>query len=148
MDIVEKDSICAIAGKWLLAATLSILPVHVPAADGDIIISREVQPRSATRPALAADPKPTSINPGALALRNAAGSRELSDGEFASISSGSALSLPLRSLQPHLDTSSSQLQRLPGSTAVHGGAGGRRMEGQIGRSIDQGLRPLQRLGGQ
>lgn len=127
---------------------LSGFSQFVPAEGGDIIISREVQPRSATRSPLTADPNPTSINPGALTLRNAPDSRELSDGEFASISSGSTLSIPLRSLQPQTDSTSAQLQRLPTSTAISGGAGGGRMEGSISRSIDQGLRPLQRLGGQ
>jgi hypothetical protein len=142
------------------------------AGDGDIIIIRTVQPRSATRLPLTPDPKPLAINPRDLSGKPAQNHTsnigntvtrslgELSDGDFAGISSGQGLGGAGRALnapsagavnhQPNGITN----QTLNGNVgqANHrnggGGAGLAGVPSQVNRSLQQGLRPLQMLTGQ
>lgn len=129
---------CCVAG---LACALQ---ASVQAAEGDVIISREVQPRIATRAALAPDPNPLSVNPGRSVVNATA---ELGDSDFASVSSGLALPQQLlgNTLGNHLQA---PLQSsVPGLSASHsGGGGGAGVAAQVNRSVQQGLRPLQMLG--
>lgn len=115
------------------------------AGDGDVIISRDVQTRVATVNPIVPDPHPRVVNPGSIATGVTA---ELGDSDFAGVSSG--LALPQRLLQGNLGT--------PIPTATHQGipvlgsghAGGARSNGiadQVNRSVQQGLRPLQSIGG-
>ncbi|MBX9756316.1 MAG: hypothetical protein K2X80_16275 [Pseudomonadaceae bacterium] len=132
------------------------LPIELPqAAPGDVIISRQVQSRVATRPTQVPDPHPRVVNAspthytpvsnlGAASLDG-----ELSDHEFAQVSSGRALPTQLQNNQATTLGGANQTNHnsLQGSAATHGGAGSR-LGGQVNRSLQQGLRPLQMLGGQ
>ncbi len=113
------------------------------AADGDVIITREVQPRVATRAALVPDPNPLSVNPGRSVVDATA---ELGDSDFASVSSGLALPQQLlgHSLGNHVQTPLQQ--SVPGLGASHSGGAGSGVAAQVNRSVQQGLRPLQMLG--
>ncbi|MDP2245442.1 hypothetical protein [Pseudomonas sp.] len=137
------------AFSWMVILIV-VAPLTVSAAErGDIIISRDVQPRSATRQPMMPDPNPRVSNPGAVVKYST--TNELSDADFASMSTGMAL--PERIVHNHLNGNSSLMgapthQSVPGINASHGGggaAGG--VAGQVNRGIQQGLRPLQIIGG-
>ncbi len=123
------------------------------AADGDVIISRDVQPRAATRAPLVPDPNPRAVNasPNHYMSGGLLGGVELDDQDFAAIRTGSELTQHLLAPQSNSLTapSASSHSRLPGLAPGH--AGGNATAGvgaQINRSVQQGLRPLQMQGGQ
>lgn len=141
---------CLMAGFALASSVL--------AADGDIIIMREVQPRNATRAPLVPDPNPQVINPKPnavidRALGGMATPGELSDGDFAAVTGGHGM--PQHGLSsPHQLASERHLQpsggaaALPSSPAAgHSGGALGGVAGQINRGLQQGLRPLQGLNG-
>ncbi|MEJ6655107.1 MAG: hypothetical protein QNL70_03760 [Pseudomonas sp.] len=140
-----------LAGLALCIATQ--LPVH--GADGDIIISRQVQPRAAARQELVPDPNPLVANPRRDAMLNQAldaglAPTEMSDRDFAGISSGSRISntfsnLPLGAGPANPVPTGGGAAGL--NPAGHGGGAAGNAGGQVNRSIQQGLRPLQILGG-
>ena len=75
----------------LVGCVLGSLSLTAQADKGIIIIKRDVQVRNATIPPLIPDPSPTTVNanPSAHVLKQ---TNELSDGDFASISSGAGIS--------------------------------------------------------
>lgn len=75
----------------LAGCVLGALSLTAHADKGIIIIKRDVQVRNATIPPLIPDPSPTTVNanPSAHVLKQ---TNELSDGDFASISSGAGIS--------------------------------------------------------
>lgn len=122
------------------------------AADGDIILTRDVQPRVATRPPLVPDPNPTSINvsPHQQVNRQTRDidqlPGEVSDSDFANINSG--LSQPNRLLgtdNPQGLPGAQQHQPGAGAPSHGNGALSSGIAGQINRTMQQGLRPLQNL---
>lgn len=128
------------------------------AAGGDIIISRDVQPRSATRQELVPDPHPRRVNPNRAArinstLKSGQAPLEMSDREFASVTSGTSLGNGLQVFTPALDQAGNPMSSrvglgVQGNSAAGrsvGGAAGR-IGGDVNRSVQQGLRPLQSLG--
>lgn len=126
-----------------VAGVVCALQANAHAGEGDVIISRDVQPRIATRAALVPDPNPLSVNPGRSVVNATA---ELGDSDFASVSSGLALPQQLlgNALGNHLQA---PLQpSIPGLGAAHGGGSGNGVAAQVNRSVQQGLRPLQMLG--
>lgn len=143
----------AVAAVSLLAGALVVLPAS--AADGDIIISRDVQPRPATRKELAPDPNPRVVNPKPNSVINSGlrGNRmgELDDSEFAAVTSGTRLTGQLLSNQmPRAHQPPSDIGRHVGAVGqnpVGNGGGGAlgNVEGQVNRSVQQGMRPLQIL---
>lgn len=155
-----KKSLCIACWLGLLVSVMSgfALAPSALAADGDIIIMREVQPRSATRPPLAPDPNPQVINPKPnavidRALGGMAMPGELSDGDFAAVTGGHGMQQQGMS-SPRALTTERHLQpkagagALPSSPAAgHSGGALAGVAGQVNRSLQQGLRPLQGLGG-
>lgn len=137
--------------SMLYAFALAVTPapfMTVWAADGDVILERDVQSRVATRAPLMPDPNPRVVNPGAVARDT---TLEVTDSDFANVSSGMAL--PDRTIQnqvvnnPALSGNLAH-QAIPGAGATRSGGGsGRSISGQVNPSIQQGLRPLQPLGG-
>ncbi|MFT6429110.1 MAG: hypothetical protein ACJAXR_001085 [Halopseudomonas sp.] len=147
------------AGYFIAAfSLLTIVLVALPAsaANGDIIISRDVQPRAATRQALVPDPNPQLVNPQPnnainIGLRENRAVGELNDSEFAAVHSGTQLpsqllgnQMPL-ALQPSADAA--RQAGVAGHNPVgHSGNGALgNVGGQVNRSVQQGLRPLQIL---
>lgn len=140
-----------LAGLALCVATQ--LPVQ--GAEGDIILSRQVQPRAAARQELVPDPNPQIVNPRRdvlleRALESGLAPTEISDRDFAGIISGSRFSGALGVLPAGV--SASHTAPTGGGAAGfnparHAGAAAGRAGGQVNRSIQQGLRPLQILGG-
>lgn len=145
----------------LLTLLLDIPALH--AADGDIVLLRDVQPRTATREPLVADPNPTVVNPRTLSqdpvqhgvptsnfVSRSMG--ELDDSDFAGISSGSGLAgsrvEPGQAIDSQLLGNPLSQQTVPnGAPASHQGGATGSIAGQVTRSVEQGLRPLQALGG-
>lgn len=129
---------------WIVIGGLQVGILH--AADGEVIISREVQPRIATRAPLVPDPNPVTVNPGRSVVNATA---ELGDSDFASVSSGLALPQQLLGNSLGAQPLSVPLQQgVPGLGAGHtGGGAGSGVAAQVNRSVQQGLRPLQMLGG-
>lgn len=127
------------------------LASHAFSADGIIVITRDVQPRVATRPAPVPDPNPHTVNanPSSTVIR-ATNSYELSDSDFAGITSGSSLQrsmLPGGQLPGFSGSSQGASQGLPGMRAGHGGGAGSNISNRVNRSLQQGLAPLKILTG-
>lgn len=145
-------------GLGLALTLLLLLPTDlIQAADGDVIISRTVQPRIATRPTMVPDPHPRAVNAspthyiGNQLGTNQLSTGELSDHEFSQISSGRLLPAQLPGVQPGIlgNNDASNRNSASGLNAVtHNGGAGSQLGGQINRSVQQGLQPLQMLGGQ
>lgn len=137
----------------LAIQVLTGMGVALPAfsADGIIVITRDVQQRIATRPALAPDPNPRTVNanPSATVIRST-NSYELTDADFAGVTSGSSLQqqiIPNGQLPGFSSSSQVSSHGLPGMRAGSGGGAGGNISNQINRSLQQGLAPLKILTG-
>jgi hypothetical protein len=122
------------------------LPV-LAAGDGTIVIERTVQPHVATRPLMRPDPNPTAVsaNPSGQ-VNGALANSELTDGDFASVSSGATINhllMPGGTLSG-LNTVS---RGLPGVDAGHSGGAVSGISSQVTSAVQQGLAPLRMLSG-
>jgi len=133
----------------LASVTGSALPLPALAAgNGVIVINRDVQARPAIRRTGAPDPYPTTVNTNP-SQRVLAQTNELSDGDFASVASGSTVN---RVFTPdtngNLRGMNSVQGQLPG---VGGGSGagaagtGGGVANTVNQSVQRGLAPLQIL---
>ena len=134
--------------QLLMACSIGVLlgwcSVVQAAGNGEIILTRTVQPHAVGNPPMHPDPDPLTVNASPLAQVMGA-TRELSDGDFASVSSGTAITrsiLPSGNTLPGLTTSNG----LPGISNGHAGGSANSISGTIGNSISQGMRPLSALG--
>ncbi|MGN7738409.1 hypothetical protein ACTJKT_00220 [Pseudomonas sp. 22526] len=132
----------------------SLLSLPLQAADdirdGRIILDRDVQPRSVGRPPLHPDPYPTTVNANPSArVKQMTSNTELSDGDFAGVSSGSTISGSVMPNGVNLQglNSVTNPNGLTGMSAGHGGGSGGAISGTINRSLNSGLAPLGRLAG-
>jgi hypothetical protein len=139
---------------WLTGIALAaLLNGPVSADNGLIVVTREVQPRSATRKELVPDPNPLTVQAG---LPRSA-SNELNDSDFAHINTG--LSVSNRALTNQTNNLSSSntfsqtggngipgLGAAIGGDAAGGGAGTGGISGRVNGAVQTGLRPLQNLG--
>lgn len=116
--------------------------------NGVIVLNRDVQPVHIGRNG-GKDPYPTTVNANPSdRISQATTSTELSDGEFASVASGS-------SIRNTLNTNTgvqglnvvANPNGMPGMGAGHGGGSGGAISGTINRSLSSGLAPLGRLAG-
>lgn len=121
------------------------------ADDGVIILTRPVQPQTATRPVLAPDPNPRTANANSSpTVDRAVNAFELSDSDFAGVTSGSGLQrqiLPDGQLPGLGISGASAAQGLPGMSAGRSGSAGAGISNQVNRSLQQGLAPLKMLSG-
>lgn len=139
-----------------LLITLSMPMAAAFAADGNIVLSRQVQPRIATRQAMVPDPNPRVVSPspnriiGDTLLGGTSGNNELNDHDFAGVSSGLALPRHLNNAHYNAPALGNALpaQSSSGAGASQGGGMASSVAGQVNRSVQQGLRPLQIIGGQ
>ncbi|UZD93065.1 hypothetical protein LOY64_17130 [Pseudomonas corrugata] len=129
------------------ASALLSLPVQAE-GNGVIVLNRDVQPVHIGRNG-GKDPYPTTVNANPSdRISQATISTELSDGEFASVASGSSIRNTLNT-----NTSVQGLNvvtnpnGMPGMNAGHGGGSGGVISGTINRSLSSGLAPLGRLAG-
>jgi len=124
-------------------ASLS-LPAH--AENGIIVITRDVQPRNATRPPLVPDPYPTTANanPSAQVLKQ---TNELSDGDFASISSGAGISALVTQQTNNINAQVGNPQQLPNMAGGRSGGGGNGISNMVNSSVQRGMGALNILTG-
>lgn len=138
-----KPLFCVCRGLVLLLVCQAIPSF---AGDGDVILTRTVQPRVATRAPLVPDPNPVKVNVSpARQIERQTG--ELSDADFANVSG----SLGAQERMFNLDNSgvlnNGQLRHSGTSAGHSAGASSSGLGGQINRTVQQGLSPLQNLGG-
>lgn len=131
-------------------AASSVLSFNVQAeGNGVIVLQRDVQPIAIGRNG-GKDPYPTTVNANPSArIVQTTNNTELSDGEFASIASGSSISNNINqpgSGVPGLNVVTNP-NGLPGMSAGHGGGSGGAISGTINRSLSTGLAPLTRMAG-
>ncbi|MFJ5283804.1 hypothetical protein ACIP66_08120 [Pseudomonas sp. NPDC088429] len=116
--------------------------------NGVIVLNRDVQVHSIGRER-GKDPYPTTVNANPSARVNqAVNSAELSDGEFASVASGSSISgnITPNGVLPGTNVITNP-NGLPGMSAGHGGGSGGSISNTINRSLSTGLAPLTRMAG-
>ncbi len=130
----------------LLFCLFAALSLTAQADKGIIIITRDVQTRNATVPPLIPDPTPTTVNanPSAQVLRQ---TNELSDGDFASISSGAGISSIITQQTDNLGGNLGQQTQLPNLSGGRGTGSGNGISNMVNSSVQRGLAPLQILTG-
>lgn len=130
----------------LLFCLFAALSLTAQADKGIIIITRDVQTRNATVPPLIPDPTPTTVNanPSAQVLRQ---TNELSDGDFASISSGAGISSMITQQTNNLGGNLGQQTQLPHLSGGRGTGSGNGISNMVNSSVQRGLAPLQILTG-
>ncbi|MBS7601052.1 hypothetical protein [Pseudomonas sp. RC2C2] len=124
----------------------SSLSWPVQAENGIIVITRDVQPRNAMRPPLAPDPYPTTVNtnPSAHVLKQ---TNELSDGDFASISSGAGINVLVTQQTNNLGGNINNQTQLPNLAGGRSGNAGNGISNMVNSNMQKGLAPLQILTG-
>jgi hypothetical protein len=122
------------------------LPAH--AGDGVIVLQRTVQPHVATRSLMRPDPNPTTVNTNVSSrVTGALDNGELSDGDFANVTSGATINhllMPNGTLHG-LNTVDRGVSTGLGASHSGGATGG--IGGQVTRSVQQGLAPLRMMTG-
>ncbi|SPO69528.1 conserved exported protein of unknown function [Pseudomonas sp. JV241A] len=120
------------------------LPVQ--AENGIIVITRDVQPRNAMRPPLVPDPYPVTVNtnPSAHVIKQ---TNELSDGDFASISSGAGITPLITQQTNNLGGNFGNQTQLPNLAGGRSGGSGNGISNMVNSNIQKGLAPLQILTG-
>jgi hypothetical protein len=122
----------------------SALPVQ--ADNGIIVITRDVQPRMAIRAPMAPDPHPTTANanPSEYVLRQ---TNELSDGDFASITSGTGISSLITQQTNNIGGNIGNQTQLANQAGGRGTGSGNGIANMVNSSVQRGLAPLQILTG-
>lgn len=136
-----------IYGLLLIGCALgSSVSLPVQADNGIIIIKRDVQPRMATRAPLAPDPNPTTVNanPSQHILKQ---TNELSDGDFASVASGSGISRLVTQNTNNLGGNISNQSQLSNLSAGHSGNSGNGIANMVNSSVQQGMGALKVITG-
>ncbi len=145
MATLDSGSMSLLLISCVLSASMS---VPASAEDGIIVTGRNVQGFHVGRPAFGPDPYPSTANanPGKQILGATGG--ELTDHDFAGVSSGAGITraiLPngdLPGLSNTLGTHPASLGT--GAAAGHGGASN--LGGQVSGSIERGMAPLNAIG--
>lgn len=132
-------------------AAVSVLSFDVHAeGNGVIVLTRDVQPHTVGRPPFQKDPYPTTVNANPSdRVTSTLNSTELSDGEFASVASGSSISNSINqngNIPGSLNVVTNP-NGMPGMSAGHGGGSGGAISGTINHAMSSGLAPLGRLAG-
>jgi hypothetical protein len=138
--------ICLLLIGCAASATFSV-PAQAE-GNGIIVLNRDVQPVHIGRNG-GKDPYPTTVNANPSdRINQAIASTELSDGEFASVASGSTIR---NTVNPTTGVQGLNVvtnpNGMPGMGAGHGGGSGGAISGTINRSLSSGLAPLGRLAG-
>ena len=146
MGTFKRSLTCLLVIGCAAGATLS-LPVQAE-GNGVIVLNRDVQPVHIGRYG-GKDPYPTTVNANPSdRINQAITSTELSDGEFASVASGSSIR---NTINPNTGVQGLNVvtnpNGMPGMNAGHGGGSGGAISGTINRSLSSGLAPLGRLAG-
>ncbi|MFJ4445612.1 hypothetical protein ACIPZ8_26450 [Pseudomonas sp. NPDC089422] len=132
--------------RLLLVGCVLGTALPAQADNGIIVITRDVQPRMAIRAPLAPDPYPTTANanPSAQVLKQ---TNELSDGDFASITSGTGISSLITQQTDNLGGQIGNQTQLSNQAAGRGTGSGNGISNMVNSSVQRGLAPLQILTG-
>ena len=130
----------------LMGYVLGSLSLTAQADNGIIVITRDVQTRNAVVPPLRPDPNPTTVNanPSAHILKQ---TNELSDGDFANISSGAGISTLITQQTNNLGGNLNNQSQLPNLAGSRGTGSGNGISNMVNSSVQRGLAPLQILTG-
>ena len=130
----------------LMSYVLGSLSFTAQADNGIIVITRDVQTRNAMVPPLRPDPNPTTVNanPSAHILKQ---TNELSDGDFANISSGAGISTLITQQTNNLGGNLNNQSQLPNLAGGRGTGSGNGISNMVNSSVQRGLAPLQILTG-
>jgi len=130
----------------LMGYVLGSLSLTAQADNGIIVITRDVQTRNAVVPPLRRDPNPTTVNanPSAHILKQ---TNELSDGDFANISSGAGISTLITQQTNNLGGNLNNQSQLPNLAGGRGTGSGNGISNMVNSSVQRGLAPLQILTG-
>ena len=130
----------------LMGYVLGSLSLTAQADNGIIVITRDVQTRNAVVPPLRPDPNPTTVNanPSAHILKQ---TNELSDGDFANISSGAGISTLITQQTNNLGGNLNNQSQLPNLAGGRGTGSGNGISNMVNSSLQRGLAPLQILTG-
>lgn len=130
----------------LMGSVLGSLSLTAQADNGIIVITRDVQTRNAVVPPLRPDPNPTTVNanPSAHILKQ---TNELSDGDFATISSGAGISTLITQQTNNLGGNLNNQSQLPNLAGGRGTGSGNGISNMVNSSVQRGLAPLQILTG-
>lgn len=118
------------------------------AGNGEIVLERQVHPTMIGRP-LNLDNNPTTVNANPSGLVTSMANDEITDTEFAGVSSGSLVRgavMPNGTGVAGMNVITNS-DGLPGMTAGHGGGSGSTISNSINRSISAGMAPLNNIGG-
>lgn len=130
----------------LMGYVLGSLSLSAQADNGIIVITRDVQTRNAVVPPLRPDPNPTTVNanPSAHILKQTS---ELSDGDFANISSGAGIGTLITQQTNNLGGNLGNPSQLPNLAGGRGTGSGNGISNMVNSSVQRGLAPLQILTG-
>ncbi|APO82753.1 hypothetical protein [Pseudomonas putida] len=130
----------------LMGSVLGSLSLPAQADNGIIVITRDVQTRNAVVPPLRPDPNPTTVNanPSAHILKQ---TNELSDGDFANITSGAGISTLITQQTNNLGGNLNNQTQLPNLAGGRGTGSGNGISNMVNSSVQRGLAPLQILTG-
>jgi len=130
----------------LMGSVLGSLSLTAQADNGIIVITRDVQTRNAVVPPLRPDPNPTTVNtnPSAHILKQ---TNELSDGDFANITSGAGISTLITQQTNNLGGNLNNQTQLPNLAGGRGTGSGNGISNMVNSSVQRGLAPLQILTG-
>ena len=134
-------------GLLLISCTFGAsLSLPAQAENGIIVITRDVQPRNATRPPLVPDPYPTTVNanPSEHVLKQ---TNELSDGDFAGIASGSGISTLITQQTNNLGGQIGNQQQLPNMAGGRASGGGNGISNMVNSNVQRGMGALKILTG-
>nr|WP_284676832.1 hypothetical protein [Pseudomonas sp. AKS31] len=132
------------------SAASTLISFNVQAeGNGVIVLNRDVQPIPIGRNG-GKDPYPTTVNANPSArINQTLSNTELSDGDFASVASGSSIrgnmTTPNSNL-PGMNTLTNP-NGMPGMSAGHGGGSGTSISNTVNRAMSTGLAPLTRMAG-
>ena len=132
------------------SAASALISVDAQAeGNGVIVLNRDVQPIPIGRNG-GKDPYPTTVNANPSArINQTLSSTELTDGDFASVASGSSIrgnmTTPSSNL-PGMNTLTNQ-NGLPGMRTGSGGGSGASISNTVNRAMSTGLAPLTRMAG-
>ncbi|MDT3314971.1 hypothetical protein QZR14_26760 [Pseudomonas sp. rhizo66] len=147
MGNIKKGLTCLLL---IGSAASTLISFNVQAeGNGVIVLNRDVQPIPIGRNG-GKDPYPTTVNANPSArINQTLSNTELSDGDFASVASGSSIrgnmTTPNSNL-PGMNTLTNP-NGMPGMSAGHGGGSGTSISNTVNRAMSTGLAPLTRMAG-
>lgn len=143
MGTFDKGIHCLLLIGCALGSTVT-LPVQ--AENGIVVITRDVQTRNATRPPMIPDPSPVTVNtnPSAQILKQ---TNELSDGDFASISSGAGINSLINTQTNNIGGNLNNQNQLPNMAGGRSGGSGNGISNMVNSNVQQGLGALKILTG-